>query len=166
MYKPTLYILCGVPGCGKTTWVREKMKENINPIEPKWAYVSRDEVRFSIIKEEDDYFAKEKQVFNEYVNRICNSLKDTYVVNTIADATHLNEISRNKLLNAIHRAMPNLDFDVVMVYFDVPVEVCKFRNAKRSGRARVPDNVIEKMYASFEFPRCRKDLIRIEIVRD
>ena len=166
MYKPTLYILCGVPGCGKTTWVREKMKENINPIEPKWGYVSRDEVRFSIIKEEDDYFAKEKQVFNEYVNRICNSLKDTYVVNTIADATHLNEISRNKLLNAIHRAMPNLDFDVVMVYFDVPVEVCKFRNAKRSGRARVPDNVIEKMYASFEFPKCRKDLIRIEIVRD
>lgn len=166
MYKPTLYILCGVPGCGKTTWMREKMKENINPIEPKWGYVSRDEVRFSIIKEEDDYFAKEKQVFNEYVNRICNSLKDTYVVNTIADATHLNEISRNKLLNAIHRAMPNLDFDVVMVYFDVPVEVCKFRNAKRSGRARVPDNVIEKMYVSFEFPKCRKDLIRIEIVRD
>lgn len=46
MYKPTLYILCGVPGCGKSTWVREKMKENVNPIEPKWAYVSRDEVRF------------------------------------------------------------------------------------------------------------------------
>lgn len=166
MYKPTLYILCGVPGCGKTTWMREKMKENINPIEPKWGYVSRDEVRFSIIKEEDDYFAKEKQVFNKYVNRICNSLKDTYTVNTIADATHLNEISRNKLLNAIYRKCPELDFDIVMVYFDVPVEVCKFRNAKRSGRARVPDNVIEKMYVSFEFPKCRKDLIRIEIVRD
>ena len=166
MYKPTLYILCGVPGCGKTTWVREKMKENINPIEPKWGYVSRDEVRFSIIKEEDDYFAKEKQVFNEYVNRICNSLKDTYTVNTIADATHLNKISRDKLVNAIYRKCPELNFDIVMVYFDVPVEVCKFRNAKRSGRARVPDNVIEKMYASFEFPKCRKDLIRIEIVRD
>ena len=166
MYKPTLYILCGVPGCGKSTWVREKMKENVNPIEPKWAYVSRDEVRFSMIKEEDDYFAKEKQVFGEYVRRICESLKDTYAVNTIADATHLNKISRDKLINAIYRMCPELEFDIVMVYFDVPVEVCIFRNNKRSGRARVPENVIKNMYATLEFPKCRKNLIRVEIVRD
>ena len=166
MYKPTLYILCGVPGCGKSTWVREKMKENVNPIEPKWAYISRDEVRFSIIKEEDDYFSKEKQVFGEYVRRICESLKDTYVVNTIADATHLNKISRDKLINAIYRMYPELEFDIVMVYFDIPVEVCIFRNNKRSGRARVPENVIKNMYATLEFPKCRKNLIRVEIVRD
>lgn len=166
MYKPTLYILCGVPGCGKSTWVREKMKENVNPIEPKWAYVSRDEVRFSMIKEEDDYFAKEKQVFGEYVKRICESLKDTYVVNTIADATHLNKISRDKLINAIYRMCPELEFDIVMIYFDIPVEVCIFRNNKRSGRARVPENVIKNMYATLEFPKCRKNLIRVEIVRD
>lgn len=161
-----LYILCGVSGCGKSTWVREKMKENVNPIEPKWAYVSRDEVRFSMIKEEDDYFAKEKQVFGEYVRRICESLKDTYTVNTIADATHLNKISRDKLINAIYRMCPELDFNIVMVYFDIPVEVCIFRNNKRSGRARVPENVIKNMYATLEFPKCRKDLIRVEIVRD
>ena len=166
MYKPTLYILCGVPGCGKSTWVREKMKENVNPIEPKWAYVSRDEVRFSMIKEEDDYFAKEKQVFGEYVRRICESLKDTYVVNTIADATHLNKISRDKLINTIYRMYPELEFDIVMVYFDIPIEVCIFRNNKRSGRARVPENVIKNMYATLEFPKCRKNLIRVEIVRD
>lgn len=166
MYKPTLYILCGVPGCGKSTWVREKMKENVNPIEPKWAYVSRDEVRFSMIKEEDDYFAKEKQVFGEYIKRICKSLKDTYIVNTIADATHLNKISRDKLINAIYRMCPELEFDIVMVYFDIPVEVCIFRNNKRSGRARVPENVIKNMYATLEFPKCRKNLIRVEIVRD
>ena len=166
MYNPTLYILCGIPGCGKSTWVCKKMKENVNPIEPKWAYVSRDEVRFSIIKEEDDYFAKEKQVFGEYVRRICESLKDTYVVNTIADATHLNKISRDKLINAIYRMCPDLEFNIVMVYFDIPVEVCIFRNNKRSGRARVPENVIKNMYATLEFPKCRKDLIRVEIIRD
>jgi len=166
MYKPTLYILCGIPGCGKSTWAREKLKENMNPIEPKWTYVSRDEVRFSMIKEEDDYFAKEKQVFGEYVRRICESLKDTYTVNTIADATHLNKISRDKLINAIYRMCPELDFDIVMVYFDIPVEVCIFRNNKRSGRARVPENVIKNMYATLEFPKCRKNLIRVEIVRD
>lgn len=166
MYKPTLYVLCGVPGCGKSTWTREKMKENVNPIEPKWAYVSRDEVRFSILNKEDDYFAKEKQVFKQYIEKICESLEDTYVSNTIADATHLNEISRDKLINSICRARPNLEFNIVMVYFDIPIEVCIFRNSKRSGLAHVPDNVIKKMYASFEFPKCRKNLIRVEIVRD
>lgn len=166
MYKPTLYILCGLPGCGKTSWTRNKMKENTSSTEPKWAYVSRDEVRFSIIKEEDDYFAKEKQVFGEYVKRICESLKDTYTVNTIADATHLNKISRDKLINAIYRMHPELEFNIVMVYFDVPVEVCQFRNEKRTGRARVPESAINRMAATFEFPKYRKNLVRIEIVRD
>lgn len=161
-----LYILCGLPGCGKTSWTRNKMKENTSSTDQKWAYVSRDEVRFSMIKEEDDYFAKEKQVFGEYVRRICESLKDTYVVNTIADATHLNKISRDKLINAIYRMCPELEFDIVMVYFDIPIEVCIFRNNKRSGRARVPENVIKNMYATLEFPKCRKNLIRVEIVRD
>ena len=94
------------------------------------------------------------------------SLEDTYVVNTIADATQLNEVSRLKLINAIKKMRPNLDFDVVVVYFDVPLEVCQFRNAKRSGRAQVPENVIAKMYGNLEFPKCHKNLVKVEIVRD
>lgn len=161
-----LFILCGLPGCGKTSWARNKMKENTSSTDSKWAYVSRDEVRFSIIKEEDDYFSKEKQVFYEYVKRIVNSLENNYVLNTIADATHLNEVSRDKLINAIKKTRPNLNFDIVMVYFDIPIEVCQFRNEKRTGRARVPESAINRMAATFEFPKYRKNLVRIEIVRD
>ena len=161
-----LYVLCGLPGCGKTTWTRKKMAENTSSTDPKWAYVSRDEVRFSMIKEEDDYFSKEKQVFNEFVNRICANLSDAWITNVIADATHLNEISRSKLIDAICRKRPNLPLRITMVYFDVPLEVCKFRNDKRNGRARVPDNVLEKMYAQLEFPKLRTGLKSIEIVRD
>ena len=161
-----LYILCGIPGCGKTSWTRNKMKENTSSTDQKWVCVSRDEVRFSIIKEEDDYFSKEKQVFQEFVNRICGNLSDAWITNVIADATHLNEISRDKLINAIRRKRPNLPLHITMVYFDIPLEVCKFRNAKREGRARVPDNVMDKMYQQLEFPKLREGLERIEIVRD
>lgn len=163
-----LYVLCGVPGCGKSTWAKNRMAENgptgIGP--QTWVCISRDEVRFSMIKEEDDYFSKEKQVFNEFVNRICGNLSDAWVTNVIADATHLNEISRSKLIDTIRRKRPNLPLRITMVYFDVPLEVCKFRNDKRGGRARVPDNVLEKMYVQLEFPKLRKGLERIEIVRD
>lgn len=162
----TLYILCGIPGCGKSTWVQQRLKENTSSTDTKWAYVSRDEIRFSMVREDDDYFSKEPRVFKTYVDKICASLKDTYNLNTIADATHLNEISRNKLINAIRRAEPDLNFNIVMVYFDVPLEVCLFRNDKRSGRARVPEDIIKKMYATLEFPKCRKNLTRIEIVRE
>ena len=162
-----LYILCGIPGCGKSTYVQKLMKENCGLPDPKWGYVSRDEVRFSMIKEEDDYFSKEKQVFNEFVKCICEKLDDAWVANVIADATHLNEISRNKLINAIRRNRhKDKPLHIVMVYFDVPLEVCKFRNNKRSGRMRVPDDVMDKMYRSLEFPRLREGLERIEIVRD
>lgn len=162
-----LYILCGMPGCGKSTWVKNRMKENGSIMNhQKWTYVSRDEVRFSMIKEEDDYFSKEKQVFEEFVNRICGGLSDTWVQNVIADATHLNKISRDKLINAIRRKRPNLPLHITMVYFDIPLEVCKFRNAKREGRARVPNDVMDKMYSSLQFPRLREGLERIEIVRD
>lgn len=162
----TLYILCGLPGCGKSTWAQNRLKKNYGKPDPIWDYVSRDQVRFSIVKEEEDYFSKEKQVFYEYVKRIVDSLENNYVLNTIADATHLNEVSRDKLISAIKKMRPNLNFDIVMVYFDIPIEVCQFRNEKRTGRARVPENVINRMAATFEFPKCRKNLVRIEIVRD
>ena len=163
-----LYILCGIPGCGKSTWVKKKMNENVlaNIGTQKWAYVSRDEVRFSMIKEEDDYFSKEKQVFQEFINRICSNLNDAWIENVIADATHLNEVSRDKLINAIRRQRPNEPLNITMVYFDIPLEVCKFRNNKRSGRALVPEHVMDKMCAQLEFPKLRKGLERIEIVRD
>lgn len=162
-----LYILCGVPGCGKSTWVKNKLKENYGSPDPKWEYVSRDEVRFSIIKEEDDYFAKEKQVYNEFIKQLCEKLDNAWITNVIADATHLNEISRNKLINTIRRNRgKDKPLNIVMVYFDVPLEVCKFRNNKRSGRMRVPEDVMDKMYRSLEFPRLREGLERIEIVRD
>ena len=164
-----LYVLCGIPGCGKSTWVKKKMSEN--PLSyigtQKWAYVSRDEVRFSMIKEEDDYFSKEKQVYQEFINRICDYLGDSWIENVIADATHLNEVSRNKLINAIRRnRCKDKPLHITMVYFDIPLEVCKFRNNKRLGRARVPDEVMDKMYRSLEFPQLREGLERIEIVRD
>lgn len=161
-----LYVLCGIPGCGKSTWVKNRMAENTSSTDPKWAYVSRDEVRFSMITEEDDYFSKEKQVFEEFVNRICGNLNDAWTQNVIADATHLNEISRDKLINAIRRKRPNLPLHITMVYFDIPLEVCKFRNDKREGRAHVPDEVMNKMYIQLEFPKLRKGLEAIEIVRD
>ena len=65
---PKLYILCGPSGCGKSTYAKKIMENK------KMSYVSRDEIRFSIVKDEEDYFSHEKEVFKHFVAAIVHYL--------------------------------------------------------------------------------------------
>lgn len=88
----TLFILCGVPGSGKSTWASKQFgEENV---------VSRDKIRFSFLDNESDYFDKETFVWEEFIREIQNRLNGNEEI-VVADATHINKRSRNKLLNAL-----------------------------------------------------------------
>ena len=50
--------MVGPPAAGKSYFAKNHLVKD-----DTWAYVSRDEIRFSIITEEDKYFSKEKEVF-------------------------------------------------------------------------------------------------------
>lgn len=139
----TLFIMCGVPGVGKSTWAKENVPKDA-------VYVSRDEVRFSILQPNDTYFAKEKEVFNEFINRIKAGLAAGK--NVYADATHLNSSSRNKLMNAVGRG--NWDFQALV--FTASLEDCLIRNSKRNGRAYVPEDSLVEMYHKFSIPTKRE----------
>jgi tRNA uridine 5-carbamoylmethylation protein Kti12 len=82
--KKKLYILSGVPGCGKSTWARNMAKKDEN-IE----IISRDKIRFSMVNEENGYFSREDEVFNRYVEDIILSLLNIMNSGTIADATQV-----------------------------------------------------------------------------
>lgn len=147
---PTLYILCGPSGCGKTTWANDFIKlyskQDIR-------YVSRDEIRFSIVKENEDYFSHEKEVFKKFAGTIKQTLIDGFDV--IADATHLNEFSRRKLTQAIDMSFK--DYQIIYVVFRVSVDVCIAQNANREGRANVPENIIRNMCRDFRVPTTEED---------
>lgn len=106
------------------------------------AYISRDEVRFSMLSDTDDYFAKEDAVFTEFIKRINNAIADSNIYNIIVDATHLNWASRNKTLRNLHLE----NCKVIAVVFNTPLNVCLDRNEKREGRAKVPRGVIRRMF--------------------
>lgn len=141
-----LLIACGVPGAGKTTFLKnaaKNLKENYNlSVE----YVSRDEVRFSMLEESDDYFSKEKEVYKEFCNRIQKAIDNKDVI--IADATHITRKSREKLLKSLDLTGVNIS----CISFEPTLEWCLDRNEERTGRAYVPREVIKSMYEQFEPP--------------
>lgn len=143
--KPKLFIPVGVPGCGKTTFY----KENFNNTNMR--YVSRDEIRMSLIHDNDEYFKYEKEVFRRYVFEIANYLKNGK--NVYADATQLNHPSRAKLVNALTRMGLTWDkYDIVFIYFYTALETCLERNQYRSGRACIPEDAVRDMYKNMTEP--------------
>ena len=156
---PILYIMCGPSGCGKSTWARNFIHEN-DPLYENIRDISRDEIRYSIIKEEEDYFSHEKEVFKKFVDTIRHTLIDGFDV--IADATHLNEFSRRKLTQAID--MYYDDYKIIYVVFNADADTCVARNANREGQANVPENVIRNMCRDFRAPTLDEDERAIDII--
>lgn len=134
---PTCYILSGVPGCGKSTWAR-----NLQSKLPKYIeHVSRDEIRFSLLKSGEDYFAHEDEVlrlFYDCANKALSKGK-----NVILDATHTSTKAVSESLRRIH-----VPAKMVLVSFNIPLDVCLERNAQREGQECVPTHVVETMYRS------------------
>ena len=133
--------MVGVPGSGKSTWL-EHLKNT-----PGVSIVSRDQIRFSIIKEGDEYFSKEKEVFKKYCAEIQEKI-DSEVKNIYCDATHINEKSREKLLGNLRLE----GYKVNAVVLNQNLKTCFVQNAKRDGIQRVPESAIKRMWFGFRHP--------------
>lgn len=132
-----LYLLVGIPGSGKSTWIRDHAGDDDE-------IISRDSIRFHLLKDEDEYFDRESEVFDKFIKYIQNALYGSFW-DIYVDATHLNEKARNKVLDRLD--IPD-NVKIIPVYFEICPEEALRRNSQRTGRARVPDNVILNMYAS------------------
>lgn len=142
MEKSKLYLLMGASGSGKSTYLKTRFSQP--PV-----VVSRDAVRFAMVSEDEEYFSKEKEVFREYIEQIRAALKFNKEV--FADATHLNESSRAKVLFALGHDLKDVEVNVIWVR--VPLEVAITQNELRQGtRAYVPKSVIRRMYSQATMP--------------
>ena len=129
--------MVGIPGSGKSTWIQNHK----NFFGDNFIVISRDAIRFSILKEDDEYFSKEDEVWKEYVNQI-NSALEKYD-NIILDATHLNEKSRSKVLRAINLTK---DIEVNSIMINTSLNKSLEQNEQRTGRERVPRGQVRRMF--------------------
>lgn len=132
----TLYLLCGLPASGKSTWAKEYANESRRVV-----HISRDAVRFSMVDDAEPYFKAEKRVFSQFIKSTQQAIDDKNIDFIFVDATHLNSISRHKVLDRLDLK----DINVVAVAFCTPLDICLERNSQRKGRERVPDHIIQDM---------------------
>ena len=141
-----LIMFCGIPGSGKSTEAR-RMAGSLTARGIIVEYISRDELRFSMISDEDEYFSKEKEVFSKFVEKMNNSLNKNDC--TIIDATHISKASRAKILRRVENPT---NVRLLVLYLTTSIDVCKQQNDLRTGRERVPHEAIERMAEQFEKP--------------
>ena len=65
MKQKRVFLICGIPGSGKSTWVRDRIAKYGGH------HISRDEIRFELLeKHGGDYFTHETAVISTFRNRI------------------------------------------------------------------------------------------------
>lgn len=156
MNNPKLMIMVGLPGSGKSTFARHYVEQS--PV-MSTIWVSRDDIRYSLLSDGDEYFSKEKEVFDFFIKAINAGLAEGKDV--IADATHLNSRSRKKLLS--HITVSNIQIEAWIM--GTAFEECLKNNAKRSGRACVPEKVIFDMLQNFEYPTFEEGFTTIATIK-
>lgn len=134
-----LYLMAGCPGSGKSTFLKNKIKKD-NVI------ISRDEIRFSLLKPYEEYFSHENEVLEIFWQQINDALAEGKDV--FADQTSLTPKARKWFLTHIH------GYDRVnLIWIDEDLETCLERNEKRKGtKAYVSPDVVRRMHFQFVIP--------------
>ena len=140
MRQKKVWILSGIPGSGKSFWAREQIAQHGG------IHCSRDEIRFALLKDGEDYFAHEDAVVRLWTEKIASAINNPKVDNIYVDATNLTEKTRQKVIDNF----PLGNYEIIIVIFDMSLETCIKQNELREGRAFVPHSVIRRMNASFE----------------
>src|SRR5437660_3791586 len=140
-----IVVLVGLPGSGKSTYLEQAGSGGL----------SSDAIRKLLADDETDQ-SIHVQVFQtlRYLleQRLAIGREVTYI-----DATNLTPEERRQYIE-IGRAQ---QCEIEAVFFDVPLEVCRERNARR--HRVVPDEALEKMAAKLVRPGIDEGFTRVTV---
>ena len=142
-----IVVLVGLPGCGKTTYLEQMGVHGL----------SSDAVRKLLVDDETDQSIHDR-VFQTIRYLLRHRIELRRPV-TYIDATNLTPEERSPYIGIGKSYGCQLE----AVYFEVPLEVCRERNARR--RRVVPEDVMEKMAAKLVPPTASEGFDRVTAVQ-
>jgi predicted kinase len=141
---PSLYLLIGPQGSGKSTWAAAHAAR-LNAV-----IVASDEIRNELEAMEIDASTQGDRVFATLEERVGRLLDNSRSV--IVDATHARRKWRQNVLGIGRKRGARC----VAVWFDVPIEVMRQRNAGRPGggwgQRVVPEDILLTVWRGLERP--------------
>lgn len=157
---PELILVIGLPGSGKSTWVRNNFLYD-RLYRGGITMLSSDDVRKQLFKDENDQTHNE-EVFQYIKDTAVSKLELGHKV--IIDATNLTRKSRKAITDYVEQKISGFyDFGYIrFVVIATPYFKCLENNRKRSRQ--VPEEVITRMYKYFEFPTYIETVHKIDIV--
>lgn len=132
-----LVLMCGPSASGKSTYIEEHFKGA--------RVISRDVIRFEMIKSDEDYFAHEKEVLKEFYHQIKAACESDFEI-VVVDATNLTPKTRAKVLRYANGRRKRA------ISFNLPLGTLIEHNNKRSGLAKVPVSAIEQQKKCYKAP--------------
>ena len=135
LHMPTVYILVGYPGMGKTYFAKNTLMNS------RRVYISSDDIREEVCGDASDQSCN-ATVFSIFYDRAYQAIEKGYDV--ILDATHLTKKSRRKCRDHFKR----LKCKFIAVQMTTPVEEAIRRNKNRDRV--VPNYAMSRMINSFQ----------------
>jgi predicted kinase len=159
MSKKEIILLVGLPGSGKSTWVKDFLSENSD-----YVVVSSDDIIEAYARSVGRTYT---EVFYDYMSnaeveyniRLSSSISEGK--NIIVDRTSLSPKARRKILSKVTK-----DYKKTAIVFNTAVDVIKERLIKRekeTGKS-IPDYVFVTMQNSYVEPTTEEGLNEIKIV--
>lgn len=134
---PTCYVMIGLPGAGKDTYIAEHLKE-VNEL-------CRDKIRTEIGIEGEKPMGNKEQ--EEEVTRIFNE-RMTHYIDYGEDFVVNNTMLRRQYREDVLKAIAGKGYRVIYIYVESP----SVNENKRRRNGTIPGKVIDRMLSGFEFP--------------
>lgn len=129
-----IYVLCGIPGSGKTTKAIQLAEENNAKL-----------YSYDVIKHNS------KLVYFEDISDIIyQNIRDDLLngYNVIYDAPH----TRLKHRNGVLKSISDISCKKILIVMDTALKECLNRNSSRDGALCLPEPIIYNFYNNFEPP--------------
>jgi predicted kinase len=141
-----LYVLVGLPGSGKSTWLEQNGKPSL----------SSDALRAELTGDESNQ--EHNRLVFEKLRALARARLAAGCAETWIDSTALTRAARRGWI----RLAGEYGCAVEAVFFDTPVDVCRARNLARTRR--VPEEAIERMARRLSPPQIEEGFDRVTVI--